>query len=256
MKYDFRSFLCSVSKVGEELNARCPFHDDSRPSFSANVETGLWICHAGCGKGNYAQFLSRLGGDPQSCVRYSRDPKSKRYVRDEVFRTVAAYEYMDTSGTYHLRVTRQEKASGDKRFFQEHMGPDGRWVKGGAVNELLPYLMHLWSNSDSILFFVEGEKCAEFLNSKGLNATTVPGGANKWMPSYAKYFKGKRVVILPDNDEAGLKFARHVHISLHLQKAGSVTILQLPGLGPSEDVVDWLSQNRTVNDLLELTSYI
>lgn len=253
MKYDFASFLVVVRKVDGELRARCPFHDDSRPSFSANTETGLWICHAGCGQGSFAQFLNMVGRDPQARIRRSRDGHSNVYAKDEGFRTVAIYQYMDTSGSYHLRVTRQEKPSGEKRFFQEHVAYAGTWKKGGAINDVLPYLMHEWSrNASPLVFFVEGEKCAEFLRAKGLNATTIPGGANKWKPQYAKYFKGKQVVILPDEDLVGRKLAHDVHRSLFLQKEVSVSIVYLPDLSEGEDVIDWLSQNRTIKDLLDL----
>lgn len=43
------------------IMARCPFHEDSTPSFAINVENGLWICH-GCGlKGGLKDFLRYAG---------------------------------------------------------------------------------------------------------------------------------------------------------------------------------------------------
>jgi len=43
------------------IMARCPFHDDSKPSFAINTENGLWFCH-GCGlKGGLADFLRFVG---------------------------------------------------------------------------------------------------------------------------------------------------------------------------------------------------
>lgn len=43
------------------LHARCPFHDDSSPSFSINVENGLWICGGCKRKGGLITFLKLLG---------------------------------------------------------------------------------------------------------------------------------------------------------------------------------------------------
>lgn len=43
-----------------EITARCPLHADSSPSFRVNTENGLWICHAGCGKGNIRQLASQI----------------------------------------------------------------------------------------------------------------------------------------------------------------------------------------------------
>lgn len=47
---------------GDELRARCPFHDDHTPSWSMNVNTGLWICHRGCGRGEMTDLVIALRG--------------------------------------------------------------------------------------------------------------------------------------------------------------------------------------------------
>jgi len=51
-KIDFVTFygeeLPSLTHTGgAEASALCPFHDDRNPSFSVNVDTGKWYCHAG-----------------------------------------------------------------------------------------------------------------------------------------------------------------------------------------------------------------
>lgn len=49
------------------LMGYCPLHGEvpgsSKPSFCANVETGAWICFAGCGAGGLPQFLKAKGHD-------------------------------------------------------------------------------------------------------------------------------------------------------------------------------------------------
>lgn len=40
--------------------AHCPFHEDARPSFAVAVETGHWICYAGCGVGPLAELVARI----------------------------------------------------------------------------------------------------------------------------------------------------------------------------------------------------
>jgi hypothetical protein len=52
--------LKRIRQRGQEISACCPFHDDRTPSFSINVETGQWFCHAGCGSGNGTTLLARL----------------------------------------------------------------------------------------------------------------------------------------------------------------------------------------------------
>lgn len=52
--------LESVREGLREINAKCPFHYDTKPSFFINKYTGLWICF-GCGaRGNLIQLMRRL----------------------------------------------------------------------------------------------------------------------------------------------------------------------------------------------------
>lgn len=46
--------------AGKEYRARCPLHHDRNPSFSMNVENGLWICHRGCGQGEFIELVERV----------------------------------------------------------------------------------------------------------------------------------------------------------------------------------------------------
>ena len=50
-----------VSSKGE-LTCCCPFHDDRKPSFSINIETGLWLCRSSsCGlHGNFPLFFKLI----------------------------------------------------------------------------------------------------------------------------------------------------------------------------------------------------
>lgn len=48
------------TRDGGEAMAMCPFHGDSNPSFSINLNTGLWHCFAGCGGGAIQDLLKKL----------------------------------------------------------------------------------------------------------------------------------------------------------------------------------------------------
>jgi hypothetical protein len=50
------------SANSDEATGLCPFHNDHHPSFTVNLKTGLWMCHATeCGaKGNIEHFCQRL----------------------------------------------------------------------------------------------------------------------------------------------------------------------------------------------------
>jgi putative DNA primase/helicase len=103
------------------------------------------------------------------------------------------------------------------------------------------------------VFIVEGEKDADRLASLGLVATCNPGGAGKWLTSYAAFFRQRDVVILPDKDGAGRDHARSVAANLE-PLAVSVRILELPGLPTKGDVSDWLAAGGTGEDLQRLAA--
>lgn len=43
----------------EQLQARCPFHNDHKPSFGINLETGCFNCFSCSEKGNILEFISK-----------------------------------------------------------------------------------------------------------------------------------------------------------------------------------------------------
>mgnify|MGYP003682022783 CR=1 FL=1 len=98
------------------------------------------------------------------------------------------------------------------------------------------------------IIFVEGEKDVDNLHDIDLVATTIAGGSNAWnpllkkQPDFAeKYFNGfDQVFIIPDNDEAGKKFAQDTgqHIREYVSK---VWIVNLPDLKKGGDVSDYLA---------------
>ncbi|SET46294.1 Uncharcterized protein, DUF927 family [Natronincola peptidivorans] len=65
-KIDYKKFYEGYIKKGkisgENLVGLCPFHDDTKPSFGANIKTGVYNCLA-CGeKGNAITFIAKLHG--------------------------------------------------------------------------------------------------------------------------------------------------------------------------------------------------
>jgi len=90
------------------------------------------------------------------------------------------------------------------------------------------------------VFISEGEKDVDALWALGLPATTNAGGAGKWLCSYSAALTGQRVVILPDNDIAGINHAISVMGSLLLYGCESVTICRLP-VDKKGDVSDFLA---------------
>jgi hypothetical protein len=91
----------------------------------------------------------------------------------------------------------------------------------------------------------------ETLRELGITATCNPMGAGKWKPEFNKYFKGKLVVIIPDNDEPGKKHAQDVAMNLK-GIAESIKILGLPDLPEKGDVSDWFLKGGGKQELVGL----
>ncbi len=139
----------------------------------------------------------------------------------------------------YLKI-RTDNSDGGKSFvFQKPNGENG--IQG---------IKHLLYNLPNILradvvYFVEGEKCADALIKLGYCATTLDRGANsKWQPEISEWLKGKEVIILPDNDEPGMKYARTVK-----DGAPWAVIKILPDLDEKEDIYDWLQKGHTMDEI-------
>ena len=131
--------------------------------------------------------------------------------------------------------------------------PDG---KGGYLHNIkgiepLPYnLPDIIKNPNAPVFVVEGEACADVLSAAGLIATTNHGGAGKWGEEHAQHLEGRKVVVMPDNDEVGMRHADKVIATLW-GKAEMIKRVDLPGLPEKGDVVDYLRQH-SIEELVAL----
>lgn len=167
------------------------------------------------------------------------------------WRETGSYTYRDASGTVVYRTVRKEKPGADKRFEAQRL--EGRqWVNGMGNVERVPYRLPelLAADPAQPVYFVEGERKADKIAGWGMVATAIPFGAKGWRDTYATHFAGRRVIVLPDNDDPGRQFAAKVTAALG-SVASSVTTVELPDLPPKGDVVNW---NGNADQLRALTA--
>lgn len=209
--------------------AICPAHQDRVPSLHLTQakDTVLIKCQAGC---QTEAVITALGMTMAELF-----PPSKKIV--------ATYDYQDETGNLLFQVVRYEP----KSFAQRHKNGQGEWVWNmEGVRRVIYHLPEILIENGTI-HFVEGEKDADSLWQWGQVATTSPGGANAWQSEYADFFKGKRVVIIPDKDGAGYTYARQVTRSLQ-GKAREVKCIILPGEN-IKDFSDWLEAGNNITEL-------
>jgi putative DNA primase/helicase len=211
--------------------AHCPAHEDRQRSLS--VKEGkdgraLILCHAGC---TFAEVIAAAGLD-----------QSDAFAPDlTIVPADVRYDYHDADGNLVYYVLRKP----NKQF--PTLRPDGSAI---GDTPRVPYRLPdlLAADPKRAVVIVEGEKDADRLRSLGMVATTSPGGAGKWRPELAEHFRGRRVVILPDNDEPGRKHAADVATSLR-GIAREIKVVGLPDLPAKGDVSDYLDAGHTADEL-------
>jgi predicted P-loop ATPase len=158
-----------------------------------------------------------------------------------------SYDYRDERSELLFQVVRKP----GHKFLQRKPDGHGGWVwKMSGVRRVVYRLPELLASSGGV-FVCEGEKDVDNLRTLGVTATTNPGGAGKWRAEYAIFLKDRDVVILPDNDAAGIAHAYQVK-KLVSGIAKTARILRLPDLDEKGDVSDWIAKGHDAADLAEL----
>lgn len=137
------------------------------------------------------------------------------------------WKYQRANGKDAFVVVRLDGPKG-KIYMQAH-AVSGGWQTGGIETSRPLYrLPELLKDSTIPVIVVEGEKCADslqsFLDSQGFKAfvTTPSQGAQSPGKTEWSSLSGRSVVILPDNDQAGEKFSQEV--ARLAKEAGAVKI--------------------------------
>ncbi len=246
IKNFYSSYLPSMKFNGSGMaQALCIFHNDSKPSLSVNLTTGQFKCFGCDSKGSIFDFYQKKHNadfktaltDLARQAGISTEPQKK---------VVKTYNYTDVAGNLFFQVIRYEP----KGFLQRRPDGKGEWIYNLKDVRLVPYNLPELIKADSVII-VEGEKDVETLKVIGITATCNPMGAGKWRPEYNQYFKGKKIAIIPDNDEPGKNHALQVAKNLK-GIAESVKIIDLPDLKDKEDITDFLKSGGTKEKLIEI----
>jgi Protein of unknown function (DUF3631) len=193
---------------------------------------------------------SFAGDDPLKCRDYVRAKMGLppwQPSKKAAWTVLAEHVYRDANNEPYLRVRKCLDGQDKKQYPQSHW--DGKaWIKDAPKGPKIPYcLPQLIAAPSATVFIAEGEKCCDALAKVGFVATCNSGGAEKWTAELNKWFKGRPVVLLPDNDKPGHRHVQQVAKQLH-EIAESVRVVDLAPHWPSDmpakaDVYDWLQQH-------------
>ena len=150
--------------------------------------------------------------------------------------------YFGEDTTERFAVLRFE--GDDRKEYRPFHLSDRGWSIGDPPGPLpLFNLPALLARPNEWVFVTEEEKAACELNTIGVLVTTSAHGAKSadktdWAP-----LAGRQGVILPDNDAEGRAYAQTVaQILSRLSPPAVVRIVELSGLPPKGDCVDWLER--------------
>ena len=268
-----------VADGNGKWKACCPCHNggnEQSPSLGiTKADDGKLLMHCFvCGDGvKAAEFCMAVGltqSDlyPERLEDNQKNGKGKKGGggRPKNARKTAEFFYRDEQNVILYRTDRYEWDLPDgrrnKEFEQRRPNGEGGFVPGvQGVRKVLYRLPELLAaDQAAIVFIVEGEKKVEALRNWGMVATCIAGGAkSKWNKEFSVSLSGRNVVILPDNDPInqedgscpGKEFAVRVLKELTATVA-SVRIIELPGLPPKGDIVDWQVAGHTAAELLKI----
>ena len=240
---DILSRFRNVRKIkSNSYQVACPCHNDSENSLTI-TEKGdkiLMYCHAGC---NTRDILSAVGltmADLNNGIK-TKVTTWRTKLEEKMGKLEAVYDY----GQYmKLRFQGKKILYGVVK--------NDQFVKG--IEGIPRTLYNIEAVKKAIkdnyaVYVVEGEKDVDTLKNFGYSATTA-GGASDWKKEYAQYFRGARVVILPDNDDAGRKLCRRIQKDLK-NIASAIKIVQTSN-APKGDVTDYFNEGNSIKDFKRL----
>lgn len=248
-------------RSGKNYKALCPAHEDTHPSLvvgeTANGHATL-KCMSGCDTSAVLAALglslnghSNNGHNPipkkgqlakkaATAVATVSTPAPAAEDKPEKKRIVASYSYTDEKGKHlYSKIRFKPKSFAIKNYKDE-------W----SLGDVSPVLYNLPLLVDEELkelpiFIVEGEKDADtighFFNCLA-TCSFDGGGKGKWRAEYNKYFTGRVVYIIPDNDNPGRDYAAEVARAL-APLVKELKIINLPGLPEKGDFSDWFNLN-------------
>ena len=255
MLYD--QFLNYERQTEDQLYACCPFHAERTPSFTVNVETGEWYCHAGCGGGAEKEFVAKYFDvstdvakyavsyyEQHGCMPFPTDEQIDNWYQTlcnmpREIEAMSAYGWTKETidalkiGFCDDRImipikSRRGYYVNARRYLPVHRrNSDSHNAKCMNIRKLGQKRYYPYEAFDEdLVYVVEGEKDCISARSQGLNAVTSTGGSA--IPTdEILLFKNKDVVLMLDTDSVGKRNVKN-YVALLKGIARSIKIVELP----------------------------
>jgi hypothetical protein len=253
--------LGNAKKANGQWVASCPVpghgkgNGDKNPSLSISINDDgkpLFHCHGGCTQEDVFNTIKDMRLLPE--LEERPDPLANIKPLPQI-KFDQEWEYQDEDRTTVFVKQRMKIGESGKTYRLYKVDPDGRRHPTLGDARIVPYKLPELLDAKTagrIIYVVEGEKAADALISIGVTATTAHTGAGSWPEAITEYFAGANVVIVPDNDLPGWRYAQKaVEAILPIAKNVKVVDLQLPNT--ADDAYEFVHQySKQRDDLVAL----
>jgi hypothetical protein len=246
----------------DQLYARCPVHDDRKPSLSVGRgEDGralitCWTCTPTMSRTRWLrEFTKALAsgviGEYRPDVQRLGRIRGRRRLS---FARTAEYPYaaMDGTALRKLRGTLTDPETGElitSKSFRWEWWTGAGWSPGdGGHRPLLYDPADVIGNltDGTMLWITEGERDCDALTAQRIPAVSPSHGAGVWRTEWSAQLDPiKRFCVCADDDEPGRTHARKVHAAL--QRPGREVVIVLAADG-CKDAADHFDSGRTRAD--------
>ena len=225
-----------------QLSCRCPFHQESKPSFGINLETGLYNCFSCSEKGNIVKFVSKIKDistlqalDELEMAGYDIDRKASGYY---TLKDYSKEKNLDIN--YLTKILKMETAPQGNSIRIPYFNQDGSqiavryrnhpesktrfyWSKGSKAH--LYGLQFIDNFSSDYVVLVEGESDCHSAWMHDIQAIGVAGAKN-FKKEYAKLFDGfDKIYIHQEPDNGGTEFVKSICRVLPSEKLYTISAL-------------------------------
>ncbi len=233
-----------------EVSIKCPIpgHDDNSPSASANLDKGLWYCHACAVGGTAVDYLIQAHNySMKDALQQVKGTTRRTNNATRIYALPdgeAHHHYYNADGSLCFVIVRRPSSSPNKKCVPFMPAKDGHeWrmqlnIKEGRPLYRLPQVIA--ANPTQRIVIFEGEKCVDTWekHAKSTPATTWHGGCKAWMKTDWTPLQGRKVVLVSDADDAGRNCMRS--LAAHLHQMGCDISIMLAKGDDGADVHDWI----------------
>lgn len=239
-KTEYSRIIPKYKISGDNLTGLCPFHDDKNNSFSVDLKTGCWKCHAEDRGGNFTSFYAELNGIDTKEAYKAILKKYGAYKAEEdkkpegslLSYSVAQYvlekrlpeEFLkeqcclqtkkDKQGIQYLYIPYFNENSDEVTYRKRYGGKQFRW-KYGASKDICLYgewKLEQIRNAGYVVL-VEGESDSQSMWYMGISTLGVPG-ASMMRKEWATTLQDLKVYIHVEPDKGGEAFLHKVTTAL------------------------------------------